>query len=241
MELKDIFSKGYVISLLLVILALFLIYFSVFEHINLDFINMIILKINLYTPTITLIISLVTIVLLKIMRKEQLYIKEIVKNPAFMQRIKKKINELKKDIYNDAKIENKELFDTLDNGITHALNVFDEILAKNFVFEDEKELYSIVYNEMRLIKKEVKIDIFLSEVYKKEHNKHRQYIIRPVNEFFEYLEIQVLVPEMQTFVKNTVRVSKTLKNGIRRAEFEKICLNIILNIINNTIDFYKKY
>ncbi len=86
--------------------------------------------------------------IIKTLRNEQLFIKEIVKNPSFMQKITNELNEIEKDFIKNSKIENDEFKIILKFAIKKSKNVFSEILDKNFNFNNGIEIFDICKSEL---------------------------------------------------------------------------------------------
>jgi len=245
MELKDIFSKKYIILLIFSILFVLLIMFMYINKLTVaNILNMINLALLNYVGILFVVILLATIYnmqIIKTLRNEQLLIKEIVKNPSFMQKITSELNEVEKEFIEKSKIENIEFKRILKFAIKKSKNVFSEILDKNFNFNSAMEIYEIVKSELIKIEDELnkrKIE-FNSEVFKKEINvmssKNGHYSFEKfVNEY----KNRILKPEIEYFSKELYKISKEQKNGVRRKNYHNLCIKLIDSILIKSETFY---
>jgi len=234
--MQKIIKKYHYIAIIAVIFAI------IFIFLNID-IN----KINMYLPLITFLLIVVLFGMFYVlfqtvdaMRSEQINIKEILKNPQTIDKIKSSIDRKVQDIYQLKKIKNDEIFHLLTHGIKVGKEYFKTILYKNFHvnFADEKRL---IYEEFKSLKRNIDICKLVSQAdFGKSNSAVYEYKEGRIIIFLEKLEKEVILIELDNFIINLKSISH-LVNGERRLAYEKICVQMIENIVINTINLYNNF
>jgi len=241
-QIKEFFSKKYVITLIFSILFVMLILYMYVNRLTFaNILNMVNLALLNYVGILFVAILVVTIYnmqIIKTLRNEQLFIKEIVKNPSFMQKITNELNEIEKDFIKNSKIENDEFKIILKFAIKKSKNVFSEILDKNFNFNNGIEIFDICKSELikiedALLKRKME---FNAEVLKKQIN-----VMNPNYSFERFVheyKTRILKPEIEYFAKDVFKISKEQKNGVRRKNYHNLCIKLVDSILIKSETFY---
>jgi len=241
-QIKEFFSKKYVITLIFSILFVMLILYMYVNRLTFaNILNMVNLALLNYVGILFVAILVVTIYnmqIIKTLRNEQLFIKEIVKNPSFMQKITNELNEIEKDFIKNSKIENDEFKIILKFAIKKSKNVFSEILDKNFNFNNGIEIFDICKSELikiedALLKRKME---FNAEVFKKQIN-----VMNPNYSFEKFVneyKNRILKPEIEYFAKDVFKISKEQKNGVRRKNYHNLCIKLVDSILIKSETFY---
>lgn len=245
MELKNFFTLKYVIIMIFSTLFALLVAYMYVNQIRIDtalnYINMLLLNYIGILFIIILIVVIYNLQIVKDLRREQINIKEIVKNPSFMQKLTNELNEVEKDFFENCFIDNQEFKRILKVGVKKSKNVFNEILDKNFNFNTNIEIYEIVHSELIKIEDELikRKDEFEAEVYKKEMNR-----MSPTYNFTRFKESyknEILKPEVKSFAKQLFTICKEQKNGVRRKNYHNLCVQLVGNILEKSQIFYVNF
>jgi hypothetical protein len=123
-------------------------------------------------------------------------------------------------------------------GIEKALFHFDKILSKGFIFENTNIIKEKIISDFKKIKKDINFDRFKNNISVVMEDSEKT---AAVHRYFEYLEVHVLIPELENFIINLIKITNELKNGVRRNKYSEICTNLIENIVTKSIDSYNLF
>jgi hypothetical protein len=156
-------------------------------------------------------------------KKDITYLKDLHKYTYLLKELETKIGKTADKLLILKEFKNKEVKEALKLGQKKSLEIFDLILNHDFDINEKK-----LQEEILLALKTIKISIDCKKLCIKEPEK-----------FMVELEAKLrVITDM--FIMDFVEVSKMI-NGERRKMFESICLQMIKNIYNETIDIYKGY
>lgn len=171
--------------------------------------------------------------------KRQVYeIKENLKNPKFIKNLNLLIDDKTQEIFENKFIENVELITLLNLGLKKAKFHFSEILDRNFNFKDINKIKSAIIEDFKQIKRSINFDKFKNNISTIQEDSDKLFYME---RYFTNLEIEILIPELENFIIKLIQITKELKNGIRRREYQKICIEMIENIMIKSIDKYNSY
>jgi hypothetical protein len=151
------------------------------------------------------------------------YLKDLHKYTYLLKELETKIGKTADNILILKEFKNKEIKEALKFGQKKSLEIFDLILNKDFDINEKK-----LQEEILLALKTIKISIDCKKLCLKEPEK-----------FMLELENKLRIIT-DVFIMDFAEVSKMI-NGERRKMFESICLQMIKNIYNQSIDLYKGY
>jgi hypothetical protein len=156
-------------------------------------------------------------------KKDISYLKDLHKYTYLLKELETKIGKTADNILILKEFKNKEIKEALKFGQKKSLEIFDLILNKDFDINEKK-----LQEEILLALKTIKISIDCKKLCLKEPEK-----------FMLELENKLRIIT-DVFIMDFAEVSKMI-NGERRKMFESICLQMIKNIYNQSIDLYKGY
>jgi hypothetical protein len=156
-------------------------------------------------------------------KKDITFLKDLHKYTYLLKELETKIGKTADSILILKEFKNKEIKEALKLGQKKSLEIFDLIL--NYDFEIDKIK---LQEEILLALKTIKISIDSKKLCLKEPESFMKSLeekLRNITDWF-ILEFQDIAKKL---------------NGERRKSFENLCLQMIKNIYNETIDLYKKY
>jgi len=156
-------------------------------------------------------------------KKDITFLKDLHKYTYLLKELETTIGKTADKILILKEFKNKEIKEALKFGQKKSLEIFDLILNYDFQIDEKK-----LQEEILLALKTIKISIDIKKLCLKE----------PEN-FMKTLE-EKLRNITDWFIMDFQDIAKKI-NGERRKQFENICLQMIKNIYNETIDLYNKY
>jgi hypothetical protein len=161
---------------------------------------------------------------LKEMQQNILELTELHRYTTYSNQLKRIIEVESEDKYEIKDLKNSELKRALDEGIDKAFKIYDDILAKDFVFDFEK-LKRNIYTSLKSLKSNI--------------SAKKLCLLNP-EEFLEELENIIWKKQVENFLfcMKTI-VKPECKN--KKTRFEECSKDLIINIISETIDCYNEY
>lgn len=193
---------------------------------------------NDYLVIFNTIITLTLIFVMLDLKRQVYEIKENLKNPKFIKNLNLLIDDKTQEIFENKFIENVELITLLNLGLKKAKFHFSEILDRNFNFKDINKIKSAIIEDFKQIKRSINFDKFKNNISTIQEDSDKLFYME---RYFTNLEIEILIPELENFIIKLIQITKELKNGIRRREYQKICIEMIENIMIKSIDKYNSY
>lgn len=161
--------------------------------------------------------------LLDKMSKQIDYLTELHKYTDFQKKLKTKLEQTSDSIIILKDFKSQELKQAFCIGLEKFRNVCDEILSNDFEVDIIK-IKEMIYTYLKSVKNSITT---------------KKICIKDCETFLENVENKILKKDTELFLFELQEIMK-LTNGIRRKEFQIICVNLVKNIVSETIDLYNE-
>lgn len=162
---------------------------------------------------------------IEILKSDTNELAELHKYSRLDKEISKLIDIEKKRIIRHKKVLNPELRKLLYKGVKEANYIFSKILKHEFIV-DLQEIAEEVYLSFSNLKRNIDLD--------------KLHIIQDTIKFIDDVENDVIKKNIDNFIICLDRIIQ-MNNGIRRENYKNLCTEMVINILNNTIDLYNEY
>jgi len=149
------------------------------------------------------------------------YLFESTKDSTYINDLQAKMTLSMVQVLNVKQNHNKEINDILRNATNELMKIIADIVKMKFSL-NEKEMREFLFFPLRKIKHNVRLE---------------KLEISNSKEFLESLQYQIIIPELDKFLLSYENIRK-LENGNRKKQFEKSVMELLHNIMNETINAY---
>lgn len=149
------------------------------------------------------------------------YLTELHKYTDFQKKLKTKLEQTSDNVIILKDFKNQELKQAIGIGLEKFRNVCDEILGLDFEI-DLMKIKELIYTSLKSVKNSITL---------------KKICIKESENFLENIENKIIKKYTELFLIELQEIMK-LTNGIRRKEFQLICVNLIKNIVSGIIDLY---
>jgi len=158
---------------------------------------------------------------LNVLQKDVSNLIDVNKRNDFKEHLESEIDTMTNELVKKHLVQNRELKMLLDSISTNGAGVLKTILVNDFTHTSEELL-----TRFEIIARKINTNIVYNKL---EVNKS----------FYDAVKDNVVYPSIRQFLEKYNEI-KTLSNGVRRAALKEASLKLVDNIINNTIEEYKR-